>query len=67
MSRASNMHYLEQNLQNLVYHFNPQTPWVYFRHGAPLGSFVERSRKKLRPTLKKGLPPRTEKNNPTQK
>ena len=53
MSRASNTHYLEQNLQNLVYHFNPQTPWVYFRHGAPLASSVERSRKKRRPKLKK--------------
>ena len=53
MSCASNTHYLEQNLQNLVYHFNPQTPWVYFRHGAPLASSVKRSRKKCCPKLKK--------------
>ena len=38
---------------NLVCHFNPQTPWVYFRQGAPLASSVERSRKKRRPNLKK--------------
>ena len=53
MSHASNTHYLEQNLQNFVYHFNPQTPWVYFRHGAPLASSVKRSRKKCCPKLKK--------------
>ena len=53
MSRASNTHYQEQNLQNLVYHFNPLTQWVYFQHGAPLASSVERSRKKRRPKLKK--------------
>ena len=53
MFRASNTHHPERNLQNLVYHFNPQTPWVYFRHGPPLASSVERSRKQHRPKLKK--------------
>ena len=56
MSRASNTHRVERNLQNLVYHFNPQTPWVNFRHGAPLASSVERSQKKRRPKLKKVYP-----------
>ena len=40
---ASNMHHPERNLQKLAYHFNPQTPCVYFQHGAPLASFIERS------------------------
>ena len=35
------------------YHFNPQTQWVYFWHGAPLASSAERSRKKRQPKFKK--------------
>ena len=53
MSCASNTHHSQRNLQHLIYQFNPQTPWVYFRNGAPLASSVERSRKKRQPKLKK--------------
>ena len=53
MSRTSNTHYLERNLQNLGYNFNPQTPWVYFQHGTPLTSSVERSLKNIALSYKK--------------
>lgn len=38
---------------NLVYRFDPNTPWVYFRGGAPVASSVEIGRRKISPKLKK--------------
>ena len=41
------------DLTKLVYRFNAETPWRYFRDGVPLTSSVERGRKKKDLKLKK--------------
>lgn len=41
------------DLNKLVYRFNAETPWRYFRDGVPLASSVERGRKKRDLKLKK--------------
>ena len=41
------------DLNKLVYRFNAETPWSYFRDGVPLASSVERGRKKRDLKLKK--------------
>ena len=39
--------------KDVVYRFDPNTPWVYFRGSAPLASSVEIGRRKISPKLKK--------------
>ena len=45
--------YEHLDLNNLLYHFDTQNPWIYFRDGPPLASSVERGHNKANAKLEK--------------
>ena len=49
------------DLNNLIYRFDAENPWVYFADGAPIASSVERGRKRRNPKLRKIYVPKRNK------